>query len=67
MTIYTPIESLCRVDMRNDDFKNVCSDFKANTESIEHHPKDLKLFLGEHKFFGIKKLKHITLRGGLLE
>jgi hypothetical protein len=30
--------------------------FKANTESIKHHPKDLKLFLGEHQFFGIKKL-----------
>ena len=27
MTMYTPIESPCRVDMRNVDFKNVCSDF----------------------------------------
>jgi hypothetical protein len=25
---------------------------------LTHHPEDLKLFLGEHQFFGIKKLKN---------
>ncbi len=24
---------------------------------FKNHPKDLKLFLGDHQFFGIKKLK----------
>jgi hypothetical protein len=33
--------------------------FKAHTELIEYHPKDLNIFLGEHQFFGIKNLKSI--------
>ena len=35
---------------------NSAEHFKAYTKSIEHYPEDLKFFLGEDQFFGIKKL-----------